>query len=106
MTLNPEFKAKWVAALRSGEYKQGVCFLRNARNEFCCLGIAVELMGLNWQSNLGDCYGHENSDLLGTLTASERESIGLNDDAHMALFRMNDNGRSFSEIADWIEANL
>jgi hypothetical protein len=33
---------KWVAALRSGKYKQGRKFLRY-KDEYCCLGVACEL---------------------------------------------------------------
>lgn len=30
---------KWRDALRSGKYKQGKDYLRNAANHFCCLGV-------------------------------------------------------------------
>lgn len=33
---------KWVAALRSGKYKQGTCAL-NKNGKFCCLGVACEV---------------------------------------------------------------
>ena len=35
--------AKWVEALRQGGYEQGVGLLRNADNEFCCLGVATDI---------------------------------------------------------------
>ena len=46
--MNPEIKAKWVAALRSGEYKQGTCFLRKDypdryAPDFCCLGVLCDI---------------------------------------------------------------
>lgn len=41
--LNPEVKAKWVAALRSGEYKQGYRNLRSPDDRFCCLGVLCDL---------------------------------------------------------------
>lgn len=41
--MNPIIKAKWVAALRSGEYKQGMGSLRSSSNEFCCLGVLCDL---------------------------------------------------------------
>lgn len=40
--MNPLIKAKWVAALRSGNYKQGAGFLRQGNN-FCCLGVLCDL---------------------------------------------------------------
>lgn len=40
--MNQEIKAKWVAALRSGEYKQGEGQLRSG-DKFCCLGVLCNL---------------------------------------------------------------
>lgn len=33
----------WVAALESGEYKQGRCKLRGLDGGFCCLGVLCDL---------------------------------------------------------------
>lgn len=44
--MNPEIKAKWLAALRSGEYKQGRNRLRTnvpGAPQYCCLGVLCEL---------------------------------------------------------------
>ena len=40
--MKPELKARWIAALRSGKFKQGRNFLAR-NNEFCCLGVACEV---------------------------------------------------------------
>lgn len=41
--MKEEIKNKWVAALRSGEYKQGNGRLRDSANGFCCLGVLCDL---------------------------------------------------------------
>lgn len=41
--MNPEVKAKWVAALESGEFQQGQGQLRTMAGEFCCLGVLCEM---------------------------------------------------------------
>jgi hypothetical protein len=42
--MNQEVKAKWVAALRSGEFEQNKGALTNAdRTKHCCLGVLCEL---------------------------------------------------------------
>ena len=45
--MNKEVKQQWVAALRSGEYKQGKNALRRQYEgedaEFCCLGVLCDL---------------------------------------------------------------
>lgn len=56
--MNPEIKAKWVQALRSGEYKQGVGRLRSLGDEFCCLGVLTDLAvkegveGVEWDDDM------------------------------------------------------
>lgn len=45
--MNSEIKKLWVAALRSGDYKQGKLRLRNpykgGQTSFCCLGVLCNL---------------------------------------------------------------
>lgn len=47
LEMNPEIRARWTAALRSGEYQQGLEALRQVDEdgdyEFCCLGVLCEL---------------------------------------------------------------
>lgn len=110
--LPEDFKKKWIAALRSGEYKQGqTCLYSPDANSYCCLGVAGVLCGvatnqMAYKSQFGTYMPHED-DLIapplgmpGLLSHDD-----LYDTAHH-LARMNDNGKSFSEIADYIEANL
>jgi len=42
---------RWIEALMSGRYKQGKNCLRNADNEFCCLGVAMDVLAPDeWSS--------------------------------------------------------
>lgn len=41
--MNPEVKAEWLDALRSGNYKQGKGYLKDNKDEFCCLGVLCDL---------------------------------------------------------------
>lgn len=41
--MNPEVKAKWLPALRSGDYKQTTSILNNNQGGFCCLGVLCEI---------------------------------------------------------------
>lgn len=43
MPFNPEIKAQWLHALRSGEYAQGQGHLRTDEDKFCCLGVLTDL---------------------------------------------------------------
>jgi hypothetical protein len=53
--MKPDVKAKWVAALKSGEYVQGRSRLRTG-DTFCCLGVLCDLhskaTGEKWHINL------------------------------------------------------
>jgi hypothetical protein len=41
--MDPEVKAKWLAALRSGQYRQAKHHLRNGNDGYCCLGVLCEI---------------------------------------------------------------
>lgn len=41
--MNQEIKAEWVAALRSGDYRQGKFSLRPGGDCFCCMGVLTDL---------------------------------------------------------------
>jgi hypothetical protein len=45
---NPEFKAKWIAALESGEYEQGRNSLKTSDGRYCCLGVACVVAGASF----------------------------------------------------------
>jgi len=54
--MKPEVKAKWIAALRSGEYAQGQNRHRT-KDSFCCLGVLCDLFlkegrGGKWDGTL------------------------------------------------------
>ena len=123
--MNPEIKAKWLAALRSGEYKQTTQVLRytgpNNQQRFCCLGVlcdlyAQERMGGSWK--LSDLEAESES--IPGQAVSEWASFPWNNflDAidndpvvtiageTMRISKHNDAGRTFAEIADAIEEQL
>jgi len=102
--MSPELKAKWIEALRSGKYKQGISYL-HAGERYCCLGVLYELSGGRWieQSNTDAFrtqYGY-----CGYLGPSRNE-LGLSEMDSETLAHMNDDGKTFPEIAAYIEQNL
>lgn len=111
--MNPEIKAKWVAALRSGEYQQGRERLRAANDKFCCLGVLCDIhskeTGTPWQ------YGDIDRNVYCGKTAFLPESVA--DWAELthvgpyiqsigSLTNLNDGGSTFPQIADLIEKHL
>ena len=107
--LDPSFKARWVAALRSGDYEQGMnalCRVNDAGATYCCLGVAFEVANGEdaWIASDDAAFGDE---LFGDYTD---ESLwappGLSWEVANILAVMNDGGKTFDEIADYIEANL
>lgn len=129
--MNPEIKKEWLEALRSGEYKQGnrCLFLesKDGDKSFCCLGVLMDLMtkkhpdSFSWAdrfklSDSNDLFQglleHINKDNDRTssslcyipLTASSITEITFLEQTKLA--KMNDAGKSFEDISDWIEKNL
>lgn len=131
--LDPELKAKWLAALRSGEYKQGRYCL-STDNGFCCLGVLCDIVkddvGYEWvpgnvslknyfapkglysiiDEDLGDPDDHTASSIFipSDLKFSFVNSVYLDyGDTNKTLSGHNDyNDLSFDQIADLIEQQL
>lgn len=112
--MDAEIKSKWLAALRSGEYKQTkdvLCQLvedKGTHAGHCCLGVLCEVMGLasevaddgKWFLDEG---GSAKNRIYMPTNASNRAGIRQSEGE---LMGMNDAGKPFAEIADWIEQNL
>lgn len=90
--MDPELKQKWIAALKSGEYKQGKACLHNEDEDtYCCLGVLNEVAQLGVPGDSGYLGG---AAILAPYIQGE-------------IVRMNDClGYSFEGIANWIEENL
>lgn len=106
--MSPELKEKWVAALRSGKYKQGKKVLRTYENTFCCLGVLCDIANPNgWEPAPGSwAYQGNQHDLIGT-------DLDYLDRKQSCLANMNDgcgewynNPQTFEQIATWIEENM
>lgn len=92
--MDQETKDKWVAALRSGNYKQCQNDLRG-RDGFCCLGVLADIKGVDW--GFPETFEREDESLL------LNEFAGIGNIYQKALASKNDSGDSFDEIADYIE---
>lgn len=106
--MDAELKAKWLEALRSGRYDQTTGQLRNG-NCFCCLGVLCDVFNPNaWEIEGDWSYGEgpDQSHEVGVLPHNFRITYGIDPVLEALLIEMNDDGRTFSEIANYIEAKL
>lgn len=115
---DPDLKAKWLAALRSGEFPQANGYLKavvdpsyspttpNGKVGYCCLGVLCMVQGVDMATQL---LRLNVSDLPATFAG------GLSVDEMHLLAAMNDGSgfkdkfyekTNFSGIADHIEAHL
>ena len=114
--MNIVFKNKWVAALESGQYKQAKKILYDGFDGYCCLGIACIIKGAeftSYEDSDGEIYDNrpvfestnlaENNDE--KLNEAFLQEIGMTNAQQMELAWMNDNGKSFKEIAKFIKTN-
>lgn len=108
-----EHRKQWVAALRSGEYRQGQHCLRSPGGAHCCLGVATDLArkagvagaatSLAWGNLLADPVRSwlGLASMGGDLRTTRSTEFGVEQDA---LWKMNDlDSRVFAELADVIE---
>lgn len=118
MTTVRENQDKWLAALRSGDFQQGRRVLRSVSNEFCCLGVAAEIFKLEgmkvWPNFTNEHFYYDGDSTLAPGYVQEALGIGPCGDVLRegllqqpveSLVCMNDNGKTFAEIADIFEAN-
>lgn len=113
--MDADVKAKWVEALRSGKYLQTQGVLRDASDRHCCLGVLCDitdpadwiwLEDENGAPREGWAYRHGKGTDTDILPGLLGEELGLDTFYEERLTEMNDNGKSFDEIADYIEKNL
>lgn len=118
LEMNPEIRAQWCAALRSGEYQQARDTLRTSSGDaYCCLGVLTDLYvkaGNKERVITGDdedAYTDYvwDDDLLservrkwaGLAECNPLLIEGSTVDGHAAT--LNDNGTTFREIAQLID---
>ena len=96
--MNQEFVARWVAALRSGEYAQTTGRLRDDAG-YCCLGVAFDLLAKDGKGSWAGVSKEE-----GYIPSGYGETyVGLSLDRQDDLAALNDNGATFAELANHIE---
>lgn len=117
-SLNKNAKT-WVAALRSGKFRQAKCRLKQRTNSgricgCCCLGVACRIfirsggkLSVVRKDGETDFEGNNN-----VLPVRVQEWLGLSSDTgefgfgseREQLSALNDTGKSFNDIADIIES--
>jgi hypothetical protein len=122
--IDPALKARWVEALRSGNYEQTKRTLRDGRG-FCCLGVLCDLIdSTKWEKD--EAYGYfrylnakglpppdvEKAAGFNTISAPgsdyqffQTPQVTING-LRTSLDDHNDAGRTFEEIAKAIEEQL
>lgn len=111
--MRQDIATQWVAALRSGTYKQGTKKLRSAADRYCCLGVLCELLTPDtatltpdgWQYDGEICFLTKKVARIAGLYRADgyiRPGVPL---LHVkeSLAEANDAGATFAEIADYIE---
>lgn len=120
-----EFKYLWIAALRSGKYKQAQGVLKSDTG-FCCLGVACDLADPqtwrrmeHYDEETGQSFECDDA----WVTAAGNDELPDKPDLPEEVFKaldedrgdfrvmdklaeMNDHGKTFAELADWIEEHL
>lgn len=108
--MDKELKAKWIKALRSGQYKQARRRLLDTETGgMCCLGVLAKIQGCDLRA-----YGKLHT--LVTEKLPNGYGAGLRPRQRRALAARNDGScdaddnqqkrHTFKQIADYIEKNL
>lgn len=106
---------EWLEALRSGDYKQITGRMRTP-DGFCCMGVAVDLMGVKWEQLSDFSYSSDLSNVAAPRYNAWKDWFGFGPFTSIAqhteakvettysLSELNDKlGLSFEVIADIVE---
>lgn len=111
--LTVELSKRWIAALRSGEYKQTSSCLRKG-DCFCAIGVLCNIVDKGYWKEasdimIGEYYQFGGFSISNTGPyATIVDRLGGGESVHEYVLdkvtTMNDKeGKSFNEIADWLE---
>lgn len=118
LEMDPQIRARWVAALRSGQYPQGQKYLRSGEDR-CCLGVLSDLAveaGVTTREErtaatgeqycaYGPCcsfdYLPDEVQCWAGLSTHNPQVMWRGEFSSLA--ELNDGGQSFAQIADLIE---
>jgi hypothetical protein len=113
--LPEDIKTKWIAALRSGEFKQTTGYLCTTKGH-CCLGVLAEIMGgtksedtfiEEYHTDPAAFYKFTFDINSNTFDSMLPDGLyGLPEEVMDDLAGKNDNGMTFDDIANHIEANF
>ena len=120
--MNKRVKKLWVAALRSGKYRQAKGALKKRNGAHCCLGVLCDLyskekkdLSFVWE---GDEYYFDNRTDAPSMSVRKWAGLDSNDEAvftsvtgpngrKLSLIDLNDEqGYTFEQIAEVIERDL
>ena len=122
--MNPEIKTKWIEALRSGKYDQGMGNLKvGVSNDpaYCCLGVLCELAAEAGVIPPGQLLEHEPNNYSHYFLGEDEflpdevmtwANLDSNNGAfsdrfgESCLTDLNDNGKSFDDLADIIDEHF
>lgn len=108
------FQLEWLEALESGKFEQGQTCLKKD-NKFCCLGVACELSGITAipaaiassgvvrYKYLGERH-YLPQEIVDRLKFRSNQGCAFGE-PHMAIAILNDEGKTFKDIAAIIREN-
>ena len=97
-----KFIKKWIKALRSGDYKQATGKLvkgTGSSRSYCCLGVAGSLLSAETGKKF-KAFTSKDAECLNNVGL---KATGLTDRTQSTLIGMNDGGKSFKQIANFLE---
>lgn len=119
--LPKEFRKKWLEALRSGDFGQIQSALADGDNNYCCLGVACKAAGysdyhlrqLNSETNTAKTPSGRKTSFAGYISNGDHtfnlkkvpEVLHGDHGLPEKLADFNDEGYSFSAIANFVQRN-
>lgn len=96
-----ENQRRWIEALESGQYKQRQSYLRDWHDNFCCLGVACEVIGMKAEISENDFAQYDGQISVAPKKVVEEMELYNNygEGPEYSLTDLNDMGYDFHYIA-------
>jgi hypothetical protein len=107
--MDQELKTAWIKALRSKTYAAKPGLLKTSNDEYSCIGVLADLLVQEGKASWGESYARTHGLIVLRYKGEQSGSLPyelLDQLSQFKIRKLENDGATFSQLADWIEANL
>jgi len=107
--VDSKLKLAWLKALRSKAYAAKPGLLTTSNDEYSCIGVLADLLVQSGEASWGESYARTHGLIVLRYKGEQSGSLPyelLDQLSQSKIRKLENDGATFSQLADWIETNL